>query len=105
MVSDPNADCTKSPTEITFGAAYEEQFNDNTTINIQESSFILSSSEVTFHSLRHTAVTLLKDAGVPQAVVQELIGHDSARACSPHIRRSACSRSRKRPRHYRRFER
>jgi integrase-like protein len=32
---------------------------------------------LSFHSLRHTAVTLLKDAGIPQAVVQELIGHDS----------------------------
>jgi integrase len=28
-------------------------------------------------SLRHTAVSLLKDAGVPQAVVEELVGHDS----------------------------
>jgi integrase len=34
-------------------------------------------SNLSFHSLRHTAVSLLKDAGVPQAVVQELIGHDS----------------------------
>ena len=31
---------------------------------------------LTFHSLRHTAVTLLKEAGIPQAVVMELIGHD-----------------------------
>jgi integrase len=35
-------------------------------------------SELSFHCLRQTAVSLLKDAGVPQAVVQELIGHDSA---------------------------
>jgi integrase len=35
------------------------------------------SSALSFHCLRHTAVSLLKDAGVPQAVVQELIGHDS----------------------------
>jgi integrase len=34
-------------------------------------------SSLSFHSLRHTAVSLLKDAGIPQAVVQELIGHDS----------------------------
>jgi integrase len=34
-------------------------------------------SELSFHSLRHTAVSLLKDAGIPQAVVQELVGHDS----------------------------
>jgi integrase len=35
------------------------------------------SHDLSFHSLRHTAVSLLKDAGIPQAVVQELIGHDS----------------------------
>ena len=32
---------------------------------------------LSFHSLRHTAVTLLYEAGVPQAVVMELIGHSS----------------------------
>ena len=32
---------------------------------------------LSFHSLRHTAVTLLKEAGVPQAVVMELVGHDN----------------------------
>jgi integrase len=37
-----------------------------------------ASNALSFHCLRHTAVSLLKDAGVPQAVVQELIGHDSA---------------------------
>jgi len=35
-------------------------------------------SEVSFHCFRHTAVTLLKEAGVPQAVVMELIGHESS---------------------------
>jgi integrase len=34
-------------------------------------------NELSFHCLRHTAVTLLKEAGVPQAVTMELIGHDS----------------------------
>jgi integrase len=29
-------------------------------------------------SLRHTAVSLLKDAGVPDAVVMALVGHESA---------------------------
>jgi integrase len=33
--------------------------------------------EVSYHSLRHTAVSLLKDAGIPEAVVMELVGHDS----------------------------
>jgi integrase len=32
---------------------------------------------LSFHCLRHTAVTLLKEAGIPQAVVMELVGHDS----------------------------
>lgn len=33
---------------------------------------------LSFHCLRHTAVTLLKEAGIPAAVVQALIGHESA---------------------------
>jgi integrase len=32
---------------------------------------------LSFHGLRHTAVTMLKEAGIPAAVVMELIGHDS----------------------------
>jgi hypothetical protein len=35
------------------------------------------SYELSFHSLRHTAVSLLKDAGIPEAAVMELGGHDS----------------------------
>jgi integrase len=38
---------------------------------------------LSFHSLRHTAVSLLKDAGVPDAVVQALVGHES-KAMSQH---------------------
>jgi integrase len=34
--------------------------------------------DISFHSLRHSAVTLLKDAGIPDAVIMELVGHDSA---------------------------
>jgi integrase len=34
-------------------------------------------SELTFHSLRHTATSLLKRAGVPAAVVMDIIGHES----------------------------
>ncbi len=34
--------------------------------------------DTSFHSLRHTAVSLLKDGGVPDAVVQALVGHESA---------------------------
>jgi integrase len=35
-------------------------------------------SELSFHCLRKTATTLLHEAGIPQAVVMALIGHDSA---------------------------
>lgn len=41
------------------------------------------SAGLSFHALRHTAVTLLKDAGIPEAVVMELVGHDS-KAMSAH---------------------
>jgi len=34
-------------------------------------------SEITFHSLRHTATSLLKNAGASDAVAREIIGHDS----------------------------
>lgn len=34
-------------------------------------------NEFSFHSLRHTATTLLKSAGVSDAVAREFIGHDS----------------------------
>lgn len=34
-------------------------------------------NELTFHSLRHTATSLFKEAGVPHVVVQDIIGHES----------------------------
>src|SRR5258708_37759771 len=40
-------------------------------------------SEITFHSLRHTATSLLKNAGVSEAVARDIIGHESA-AISRH---------------------
>ena len=33
---------------------------------------------VSFHSLRHTSVSLLKDAGVPDSVVMALVGHENS---------------------------
>ncbi len=35
-------------------------------------------SEISYHSLRHSATSLLKNAGVPEAVARDLIGHESA---------------------------
>lgn len=37
-----------------------------------------ASSEISFHSLRHSAVTFLKAAGVSNALAMEIIGHESA---------------------------
>ena len=37
-----------------------------------------SKSELSFHSLRHTATSLMKNAGISPAIVQDIIGHDSA---------------------------
>jgi integrase len=34
---------------------------------------------LSFHCLRHTAVTMMKEAGIAAAVVMELVGHDSQR--------------------------
>lgn len=36
-----------------------------------------AASDLSFHCLRHTAVSMLKDAGIPASVVMELVGHDS----------------------------
>ncbi len=40
-------------------------------------------NQLGFHSLRHTATSLMKNAGVSPAVVQDIIGHDSP-AVSAH---------------------
>ena len=36
-----------------------------------------ASNALVFHSLRHTATSLMKNAGISPAVVQDIIGHDS----------------------------
>jgi integrase len=35
-------------------------------------------SEISFHALRHTATSLMKNAGISSAVVQDIIGHESS---------------------------
>ncbi len=37
-----------------------------------------AASQLSFHSLRHTATSMMKNAGVSPAVVQDIIGHESA---------------------------
>jgi integrase len=34
-------------------------------------------SQISFHSLRHTATSLMKNAGISPAIVQDIIGHES----------------------------
>jgi integrase len=46
--------------------------------NGREEGYARSKNALSFHSLRHTATSLLKAAGVPQSVVMAYIGHDSA---------------------------
>lgn len=43
-------------------------------------------STLSFHSLRATAVTLLHEAGVPAATVEEWVGHDSAEVHRTYIK-------------------
>jgi integrase len=35
-------------------------------------------SEISFHSLRHSAVTMLKASGVSDVLAREIVGHESA---------------------------
>ena len=48
-------------------------------------------SQISFHSLRHTATSLMKNAGVSSAIVQDIIGHESAAisASYTHIEEAA----------------
>ncbi len=48
-------------------------------------------SELSFHSLRHTATSLMKNAGVSPAIVQDIIGHESAEISThyTHVEHSA----------------
>jgi integrase len=51
--------------------------------------------ELSYHSLRHTAVSLLKDAGFPDAVVMALVGHESAAMSAryTHVGKEALQRA------------
>ena len=51
--------------------------------------------DVSFHCFRHTAVSLLKDAGIPEAVVMEMVGHDSEQMSAhyTHVGREAMEKA------------
>ena len=50
---------------------------------------------LSFHCIRHTAVSMMKDAGIPEAAVMELVGHDSEQMSAhyTHVGRDALQRA------------
>jgi integrase len=50
---------------------------------------------LSFHCIRHTAVSLMKDAGIPEASVMELVGHDSEQMSAhyTHVGREALEKA------------
>lgn len=49
-------------------------------------------SELSFHSLRHTLTSLMKTAGVPESVVMDFVGHDSKAASANYTHVSDVSK-------------
>ena len=49
-------------------------------------------TEISFHSLRHSATSLLKQAGVSESVAMDLIGHDSAAMSANYTHTDASAR-------------
>ncbi len=43
-------------------------------------------NELSFHALRHTATSLMKNAGISPAIVQDIIGHDSPAVSAQYTR-------------------
>ena len=58
-------------------AGLREKKSHKRTTNSQGRNTRREGHALSFHSLRRTATTLLHEAGIPAAVAQELIGHDS----------------------------
>ena len=62
--------------EILVDAGLVEPRNYRTTTKGRASA--REASEISFHSLRHSAVTMLKAAGVSDFIAREIVGHESA---------------------------
>ena len=54
-----------------------------------------STGGLSFHCIRHTVVSLMKDAGIPEAAVMELVGHDSEQMSAhyTHVGREALEKA------------
>ena len=42
-------------------------------------------NELSFHALRHTAATWLRDAGASESVAREIVGHDSESVARQYV--------------------
>ena len=99
LLSMPSSDDPRAPVHPRAHATISAQFERVGTLSNQFSDLLIAAglrgaqphrskgigrsgkrvgSDLSFHSLRHTAVSLLKDAGVPDAVVMALVGHESS---------------------------
>ena len=64
--------------EILVEAGLVEPLRADTAAPAKADSGTRKASEISFHSLRHSAVTMLKAAGVSDFMARELVGHESA---------------------------
>lgn len=72
-------DCGLIPRDPTLaGKRYKKEYG--------ASGNVRHKNELSFHSLRYTATTLLHEAGVPPMIVQKIVGHDSAKVHEGYAR-------------------
>jgi integrase len=64
--------------EILIDAGLAEVKDYGSHLKKQSPSRTRETSEISFHSLRHSTVTMLKAAGVSDFIAREIIGHESA---------------------------
>jgi integrase len=63
---------------ILYEAGLVGRRTDQKTKGVGKASGRRQVSELSFHSMRHTATTLLKAAGVSDALTRSIVGHESA---------------------------
>lgn len=82
-------------TDILCAAGLREGTDHGKRVGAEGRSGRRAVSEKSFHSLRHSAVSLLKEQGVPDAVVMELVGHETVEMSRhySHIGREALKKA------------
>ena len=69
---------TLATSSATFSLTQDSsQPREHTRRRSKDRSHAREASEISFHSLRHSAVTMLKAAGVSDFIAREIVGHDS----------------------------